>query len=157
MNGTIIGVKAPQKLIVKFFDKEVYPEGLQKIGGKKSDWIDLRAREDLKLEKGEFKLVNLGVAIELPEGFEAIIAPRSSTYKNFFVLQTNSVGVVDETYCGDNDEWKLPVLAVEATEIKKGERICQFRIIEHQPELEIEYVDHLGNADRGGFGSSGTK
>lgn len=146
-----------QKIKVKFFDKEVYPEGLQKIGGKKSDWIDLRARERIVLEKGIFKLIPLGVAIQLPEGYEAIIAPRSSTYKNFFILQTNSIGVVDETYCGDNDEWKLPVLAVEETVIEKGERICQFRIIEHQPELEIEVVESLGNEDRGGFGSSGTK
>ena len=78
-----------------------------------------------------------------------------NSYKNFFILQTNSIGVVDETYCGDNDEWKLPVLAVEGTVIEKGERICQFRIIEHQPELEIEVVESLGNKDRGGFGSSG--
>ena len=146
-----------KKLRVKFFDKEVYPDGLQKIGGKKSDWIDLRAREDITLEEGGFKLIPLGVAIQLPEGYEAIIAPRSSTYKNFFVMQTNSIGVVDETYCGDNDEWKLPVCAFQYTQIKKGERICQFRIIEHQPELEFECVDHLGNADRGGFGSSGNK
>lgn len=145
------------KLRVKFFDKTVYPEGLQKIGGKKSDWIDLRARKDIVLEKGSFAEIPLGVAIQLPEGYEAIVAPRSSTYKNFFILQTNSIGVIDEKYCGDNDEWKLPVRAVFDTEIKKGERICQFRIIEHQPELEIEYVDVLGNADRGGLGSSGTK
>ena len=145
------------KLRVKFFDKTLYPNGLQKIGGKKSDWIDLRAREDIVLEKGIHTLIPLGVAIQLPEGYEAIIAPRSSTYKNFYVLQTNSIGVVDETYCGDNDEWKLPVLAIHETEIKKGERICQFRIIEHQPDLEIEVVDALNNTDRGGFGSSGTK
>ena len=145
------------KLRVKFFDKNLYPYGLQKIGGKKSDWIDLRASKDIVLEKGSYTLIPLGVAIQLPEGYEAIIAPRSSTYKNFHVLQTNSIGVIDETYCGDNDEWKLPVLAIHETEIKKGERICQFRIIEHQPELEIEEVEFLGNADRGGFGSSGTK
>ena len=144
-----------QKIKVKFFDKEVYPEGLQKIGGKKSDWIDLRAREDIKLEKGIFKLIPLGVAIQLPEGYEAIIAPRSSTYKNFFVLQTNSIGVVDETYCGDNDEWKLPVLAVEETVIEKGERICQFRIVKNQPEIKFEVVDHLNEVSRGGIGSTG--
>ena len=146
-----------QKIKVKFFDKTVYPDGLQKIGGNKSDWIDLRAREDVTLYKGSFTLVPLGVAIQLPEGYEAIIAPRSSTYKNFLVIQTNSIGIVDESYCGDNDEWKLPVLAMHDTIIKKGERICQFRIIEHQPELEIEVVESLGNEDRGGFGSSGTK
>ena len=145
------------KIRVKFFDKTVYPNGLQKIGGKKSDWIDLRAREDITLEKGNFRKIPLGVAIQLPEGYEAIIAPRSSTYKNFHVLQTNSIGVVDETYCGDNDEWLLPVLAIHDTHIEKGERICQFRIIEHQPEFEVEEVEILGNADRGGLGSSGTK
>lgn len=145
------------KLRVKFFDPTLYKEGLKKIGGKKSDWIDLRAREDIVLEKGSFTLIPLGVAIQLPEGYEAIIAPRSSTYKNFHVLQTNSIGVVDETYCGDNDEWKLPVIAIHETEIKKGERICQFRIIEHQPDFDIEVVDVLGNEDRGGIGSSGTK
>lgn len=153
LNKEIINMK----IRVKFFDKEVYPNGLQKIGGKKSDWIDLRASEDVQLNQGVLYYVPLGVAIELPEGYEAIIAPRSSTYKNFHVLQTNSIGVVDETYCGDNDEWKLPVLAIHETEIKKGERICQFRIIEHQPEFEIEVVDVLGNEDRGGIGSSGTK
>lgn len=146
-----------KKIKVKFFDKEVYPNGLQKIGGKKSDWIDLRARESVVLEKGIFRKIPLGVAIQLPEGYEAIIAPRSSTYNNFFVLQTNSIGVVDETYCGDKDEWLLPVLAIHDTHIEKGDRICQFRIIEHQPELEVEEVEVLGNVSRGGFGTSGTK
>lgn len=146
-----------QKIKVKFLDKELYPDGLQKIGGSKSDWIDLRARNNIVLEKGIFTLIPLGVAIQLPKGYEAIIAPRSSTYKNFYVLQTNSIGIVDESYCGDNDEWKLPVIAMHDTVIKKGERICQFRIIEHQPELEIEVVESLENPDRGGFGSSGTE
>ena len=113
--------------------------------------------ETVELYKDGFTLIPLGVAIQLPEGYEALIAPRSSTFKNFGVLQTNSVGVVDETYCGDNDEWKIPVIANHNTTINKGERICQFRIIEHQPELVIEYVDSLNNADRGGFGSTGTK
>lgn len=146
-----------QKLRVKFFDKEVYPNGLQKIGGKKSDWIDLRAREDVVLEKGRLFYIPLGVAIELPEGYEALVAPRSSTPKNYFVLQANSIGIIDESFRGDNDQWCMPVYAIQDTEIKKGERICQFRIIEHQPELEFEYVDHLGNKDRGGWGTSGKK
>lgn len=144
------------KLRVKFFDPTLYPNGLRKIDGKKSDWIDLRARKDIVLEKGAYALIPLGVAIQLPEGYEAIIAPRSSTYKHFQVIQSNSIGVVDESYCGDNDEWGLPVIALHETEIKKGERICQFRIIEHQPDFEIEEVDVLGNEDRGGFGSTGT-
>lgn len=147
------------KLKVKFFDKDLYAgkNALRKIEDKKSDWIDLRARVDVTLKRGEFLKIPLGVAIQLPEGYEALLAPRGSTYKSFSVLQTNSVGVVDESYCGDNDEWMLPVLAVHDTKIEKGERICQFRIIEHQPELEIEVVDHLGNEDRGAFGSTGTK
>ena len=147
------------KLKVKFFDKDLYAgdNALRKVGGNKSDWIDLRAREDITLRSGEFKLIPLGVAIELPSGYEALIAPRSSTYKNFFITQTNSIGIIDESYCGDNDEWKLPVLASQYTKINKGERICQFRIIEHQPEFEIEVVESLNNENRGGFGSSGTK
>lgn len=145
------------KIRVKFFDKEVYPNGLQKIGGKKSDWIDLRAKETVSLKKGELFYLPLGVAIELPEGYEAIVAPRSSTPKNFFVLQANSIGIIDESFRGDNDEWKLPVYAIRDTDIEKGERVCQFRIIEHQPELEFEVVDHLGNEDRGGWGTSGKK
>ena len=114
------------KLIVKFFDKTLYPEGLQKIGGKKSDWIDLRAREDIVLEKGAFKLIPLGVAIKLPDGYEAIIAPRSSTYKNFFVLQTNSIGVVDETYCGDNDE--ILTFCYKVKEYKKKKWLIPDRV-----------------------------
>lgn len=146
-----------KKIRVKFFDKELYPNGLQKIGGKKSDWIDLRVAEDVQLIKGYLYLLPLGVAMELPEGYEAIIAPRSSTPKNFLMMQANSIGIVDESFKGDNDEWKMPVYAIEDSFIKKGERICQFRIIEHQPELEFEVVDHLGNEDRGGYGTSGKK
>lgn len=145
------------KIRVKFFDKEVYPNGLQKIGGKKSDWIDLRAREDVQLNQGDLYYVPLGVAMKLPEGYEAYIIPRSSTPKNFLVLQANSIGAIDETFNGDNDEWKMPVYAFRDTKIEKGERICQFRIMEHQPELEFEVVDCLGNEDRGGWGSTGTK
>ena len=145
------------KIRCKFFDKTVYPDGLQKIGGKRSDWIDLRAAEDVTLEKGRLYSIPLGVAIELPTGYEALVAPRSSTPKNFFVLMANSIGVIDETFRGDNDQWCMPAYAIQDTEIKKGERICQFRIIEHQPEIEFEVVDHLGNEDRGGWGTSGKK
>lgn len=142
---------------VKFFDKTVYPQGLQKIGGKRSDWIDLRASEDVKLLKDDLVYIPLGVAMELPEGYEAIIAPRSSTPKNFFILQANSIGIIDESFRGDNDEWKLPAYAIRDSIIKKGERICQFRIIEHQPEINFDVVDTLGNEDRGGWGTSGKK
>ena len=121
----------------------------------KSDWYDLRSAEDLELKAGEFKLIKLGVAIQLPEGYEALIAPRSSTFKNYGIIQTNSVGVVDETYCGDNDQWMMPALAMRDTVIHKNDRICQFRIIEHQPPVKIITVETLNNADRGGIGSTG--
>ena len=145
------------KIRCKFFDKTVYPDGLQKIGGNRSDWIDLRAAEDVTLKKGEVYYIPLGVAIELPKGYEALVAPRSSTPKNFFIIMANSIGVIDETFRGDNDQWCMPAYAIQDTEIKKGERVCQFRIIEHQPEIEFEVVDHLGNEDRGGWGTSGKK
>lgn len=127
---------------------------LEYIDGK-SDWIDLRAAEDVSLKKGEFKLVSLGVSMELPTGYEMIIAPRSSTFKNFHVLESNSVGIVDESFCSDDDVIKMPVLAMEDTEIHVNDRICQFRIIEHQPRIVFEEVDHLGGQTRGGFGSTG--
>ena len=127
---------------------------LEYIAGK-SDWIDLRSAEDVKLKAGEFHLVDLGISVQLPEGYEMITAPRSSTFKNFGLLQSNSIGVVDESYCGDNDILRMPVYAVRDTEIHVNDRIGQFRIIEHQPRIVFEEVDTLGNADRGGFGSTG--
>ena len=111
--------------------------------------------EDIELNPGDFALINLGVAIELPEGYEAHIAPRSSTFKTWGILQTNSVGVVDSTYCGPTDWWKMPVMATEYTHIKKGDRICQFRIMEIQPKLNFIPVDVLTGKNRGGFGSTG--
>lgn len=139
-------------LKVKYFSEDI--EKLRYIDGK-SDWIDLRSAADVELEAGEFKLIPLGIAIELPHGYEAHVVPRSSTFKNFGVLQVNSMGVIDETYCGDNDQWFMPVLAVRDTKICVNDRICQFRIMEHQPVLTFEQVDHLEGADRGGFGSTG--
>ena len=139
-------------LKVKYFSEDI--EKLIYIDGK-SDWIDLRSAADVELEAGEFKLIPLGIAIELPHGYEAHVVPRSSTFKNFGVLQVNSMGVIDETYCGDNDQWFMPVLAVRDTKICVNDRICQFRIMEHQPALTFEQVDHLEGADRGGFGSTG--
>ena len=145
------------KIKVKFFDKELYEgdNALKKIG-EKSDWIDLRAKEDVILKAGESCCIPLGVAMQLPEGYEAHLVPRSSTYKKWGIIQTNSIGIIDETYCGDNDEWALPVRADRNTIILKGDRICQFRIMEHQPDFEFEVVDSLNNADRGGFGSTGS-
>lgn len=121
------------------------------------DWIDLRAAEDVSMVVGDFKLIPLGIAMQLPEGYEAHIVPRSSTYKKWKIIQANHMGVIDESYCGDNDQWMFPAIALENTIIHKGDRICQFRIMEHQPELRFVEVSKLGNEDRGGFGSTGDK
>ena len=130
-------------------------EHIEKIA--KGDWIDLRAAVDVSLKQGETALIPLGIAMKLPDGYEAHLAPRSSTFKNFGIIQTNSIGIIDNSYSGDADEWMMPVMAMRDTEIKKNSRICQFRIVERQPEVEIEVVDKLGGPDRGGFGSTGTK
>jgi len=147
-------VKA-KTLKIKYFNKDMPP--LQVIEDTKSNWIDLRCSEDVWMNEGEFKLLPLGIAIQLPRGYEAIMAPRSSTFKNYGIMETNSIGVIDESYCGDNDMWKFAAYATRDTLIKKNDRICQFRIVEHQPHLFFETVDHLGNADRSGFGSTGVK
>jgi dUTP pyrophosphatase len=119
------------------------------------DWIDLRSAIDIRLEAGEFMLIPLGIAMQLPEGYEAHVKPRSSTYKNFGILMTNSVATIDNSFCGDGDEWFMPVYATIDTAIKKNDRICQFRIVEKQPEITFEEVDTLGNPDRKGIGSTG--
>jgi len=121
------------------------------------NWIDLRSAIDVELKQFEFKIIPLGISIQLPKGFEAEIKPRSSTYKNFGIIQTNSVGCVDETYAGNNDVWGMPALAMRDTKINKGDRICQFRINRVMPKLDIEKVETLENEDRGGFGSTGVK
>ena len=121
----------------------------------KGDWVDLRAAQDMKLWEGWRCRIPLGISVELPEGYEARVTPRSSTFKNWGIIQTNSVGVIDNSYCGDNDIWMMPVYATRFAEIKKNDRICQFRIVEKQPHLEFETVDHLDNEDRGGFGITG--
>ena len=140
------------KIRIKYFSQEI--EKLRYVDGK-SDWIDLRAAKEVELKKGEFALLPLGVAMELPAGYEAHVVPRSSTFKNFGVIQTNSMGVIDETYCGDNDQWFFPAYALRDTVIHVNDRICQFRIMEHQPALDFEETDVLGNEDRGGHGSTG--
>lgn len=139
---------------VRYLSDKIQP--LEYIDGK-SDWIDLRAAEDVALKAGDFKLIPLGIAMQLPKGYEAHIIPRSSTFKNFGVIQANHMGMVDESYCGDNDQWFFPAIAMRDTSIKAGDRICQFRIMEHQPQLTFEAVDTLGNEDRGGIGSTGTR
>ena len=129
-------------------------EKLRFIDGK-SDWIDLRSAEEVEMKAGEARLISLGIAVQLPKGYEAHVVPRSSTFKNFGLIQTNHMGVIDESYCGDNDEWRLPVLAVRDTCIHVNDRICQFRIMKHQPELKFEEFEHLDGCDRGGFGTTG--
>lgn len=138
------------KIDVKYFNGA---KKLKKI--EKGDWIDLSANETIALKKGEFKLIPLGVAMKLPDGYEANIVPRSSMYNNFKVLQTNSFGVIDSTYCGSSDEWKLPVIAMEDTIIHKGDRLCQFRLNKIQPHIEFNTVDDLDSISRGGFGTTG--
>lgn len=126
---------------------------LQKEG---SDWIDLRAAEEVKMSPNQFKLIPLGVSMKLPEGYEAHIVPRSSTFKTWGIIQTNHMGVIDESYCGDDDQWMMPVLATRAVIIHKNDRICQFRIVKKQPKIVFQEVDSLGEESRGGFGSTGT-
>lgn len=139
---------------VKYHSKEI--EKLRYIAGK-SDWIDLRSAENVDMKKGEFRLISLGVSIQLPEGYEAVIVPRSSTFQNFGIIQTNHMGVIDETYCGDHDLWMMPALAVRDTKIRVNDRICQFRILKHQPSVFFEETECLGNPDRGGIGSTGVQ
>ena len=141
-----------ENIRIKYFTDKI--DRLEYIDGK-SDWIDLRASETVELKAGEFKLIPLGVAMQLPKGYEAHIVPRSSTFKNFGIIQTNHQGVVDCSYCGDNDQWFMPVLAVRDTHISFNDRICQFRIMENQPKIAFDEVVSLSSTDRGGFGSTG--
>ena len=141
-----------EQIKIKYFTDKI--DKLEYIDGK-SDWIDLSASEEVTLKKGEFKLIPLGVAMELPKGYEAHIVPRSSTYKNFGLIQANHCGIVDGSYCGDNDMWRMPVIAMRDTTIHVNDRICQFRIMEHQPKIIFEETEKLDNEDRGGIGSTG--
>ena len=140
------------EIAIKYFSEVI--ERLRYIDGK-SDWVDLRAAADVSLKKGEFALIPLGIAMQLPAGCEAHVVPRSSTFKNFGILQVNSMGVIDESYGGDDDQWFFPALAVRDTEIHVNDRICQFRIMEHQPVLSFREVEKLTGENRGGFGSTG--
>ena len=121
------------------------------------DWIDLRAAERVEMKQGEFRLISLGVSMQLPQGYEAHVVPRSSTFKKWGVIQANSMGVIDESYCGDHDIWYFPALAMRDTIIEKGDRICQFRIMQKMPEVQLETVEFLSAPDRGGIGSTGEK
>ncbi len=144
--------KKMETIRIKYFTDKI--DKLTYIDGK-SDWIDLRAAEDVDMKKGEFKLIPLGVAMELPRGYEAHVVPRSSTFKNFGIIQTNHQGVIDCSYCGDNDQWFMPAYALRDTQIHVNDRICQFRIVENQPKIIFDEVEHLEHEDRGGIGSTG--
>ena len=143
-------VRMEMEIKIKYFNDVQEIEALE-VG----DWIDLRSAESVDIKAGEYKLIRLGVAMELPEGYEALVAPRSSTFKNYGILLANSLGIIDESYKGDNDEWKFLAYATRDTHVEKNERICQFRIIEHQPKIKLTKVESLGNADRGGIGTTG--
>lgn len=136
---------------IKYFDHEIDKINTIDIG----DWIDLRAAETIEIKKGEFKLIPLGIGMILPEGYEANIVPRSSTFKNFGIIQTNSFGVIDNSYSGDNDQWFFPAYALRDTVINKNDRICQFRLNKIQDPIDFIEVEHLNNTDRGGHGSTG--
>jgi dUTP pyrophosphatase len=141
-----------ENIRIKYFTDKI--DRLEYIDGK-SDWIDLRASETVELKAGEFKLIPLGVAMQLPKGYEAHVVPRSSTFKNYGLLQVNSCGIIDGSYCGDDDMWRMPVYATRDIVVNINDRICQFRIVENQPQIVFEEVTSLGNANRGGFGSTG--
>jgi len=142
------------KLSIKIkYHTDILPIELNPDG----DWIDLRVAEDVEMKPGDFKLISLGVSMKLPEGYEAHIVPRSSTFKNWGIIQANHMGVIDNSYSGNNDIWKFPAIAIRDTHIYKNERICQFRIMKKQPALEFDIVDRLDDTDRGGFGTSGRK
>ena len=153
------------KIRIKYFEEATK---LKKIA--KGNWIDVYANKDVFVKVNERAMIPLGFALELPRGWEAHLAPRSSTFKTWGIIQTNSVGVVDDTYIGDNDQWHMPVYCLEGkgtelidgeeikgTWIRKGDKIAQFRIMEVMPEIEFDEVESFGNSDRGGFGSTGSK
>ena len=140
-----------EKIKIKYFDNEI--DKIEKIS--KGDLIDLRSAETVSLKKGEFRLISLGVGMKLPDGYKANVYPRSSTYKNFGIILANSVGQIDNSYSGDNDEWKFPAIALRDTVIHKNDRICQFEIQKVQPEIKFEEVEYLDDVSRGGIGSTG--
>ena len=136
---------------IKYMDKDLKPID----AAHKGEWIDLRSAETIEMNAGEFRKIRLGVAMQLPPGYEAIIAPRSSTFDKWGIIFLNSIGIIDNLYCGDNDEWHVAVMALRKTKIHKNDRICQFRILHGQPSLQFIEVEHMDSPDRGGFGSTG--
>lgn len=122
----------------------------------KGDWIDLRAAEDVDMTAGDYYLIPLGISIKLPEGYEAHVVPRSSTFKKWGIIQANHMGIIDNSYSGDEDQWHFPAIALRTTHIHKNDRICQFRLVKNQEPIEFVETDHLDEVNRGGFGSTGT-
>ena len=142
-----------ENIKIKYHNKNI-----EKVAAiQNGDWIDLRAAETVDMKAGEFRLISLGISMKLPEGYEANIVPRSSTFKKWGVLQVNSMGVIDNSYCGENDIWMFPALAIRNTTINEGDRICQFRIVKKMADIEFIEVEHMEDEDRGGFGSTGEK
>ena len=148
-----INQKDVEKLTIKI--KYLCPALLEIEHIAVGNWIDLRSAARMTIRKGDTAMIPLGVAMQLPEGYEAIVAPRSSTLKRWGIIMTNSIGIIDESYCGDDDQWWFPAYALRDTLIDVNDRICQFRIIKHQPDIEFVEVKKLGNQNRGGFGSTG--
>lgn len=142
---------AALEILVKYHDQDLGKIEKIPVG----DWIDLRSAERVDMEAGQFRLISLGVSMKLPEGYEAHVVPRSSTFKKWGVLQANGIGIIDESYCGENDVWMFPALAMRQTTIFKGDRICQFRIVKKMPEVKFKEVKKLNGKNRGGFGSTG--
>lgn len=140
-----------KEILVRYHNNNI--DKIEKLS--KGDWIDLRAAETVELKAGDFKIISLGVSMKLPEGYEAHIVPRSSTFKKWGILQTNHMGVIDNSYSGDNDIWGMPVLAMRDTIINENDRICQFRIVERMGHIQMTEADRLDGTDRGGFGSTG--
>ena len=138
---------------IKYFDKTLPKIEKMKIG----DWVDLRSAERVEMKQGEYKLLKLGVGMEIPRGYEAWVVPRSSTPKQFGIIMANSIGIIDNSYNGDEDQWRFPAIAIRDTVIEKGDRICQFRIMVNQPKFFFEEVEHLNEVNRGGIGSSGKR
>ena len=154
-------------LRIKYFDGATE---LEKIT--KGNWIDVYANKDVFIPLYGYAMIPLGFALELPKGWEGHLAPRSSTFKTWGIMQTNSVGIVDDTYIGDNDQWHFPAqctmakttekvniegnkVTVMGTWIRRGDKIGQFRIMESMPEIDFIKVDSLNNEDRGGFCTTG--
>jgi dUTP pyrophosphatase len=153
VGGIYLALKKDVDIKVKYFDPSITPIEKISVG----DWLDLRSAETVELKAGEYKAIPLGVGMILPDGYEAHVLPRSSTFKNYGVILTNSMGVIDNSYSGDGDEWHFIAYATRDTKILKNDRICQFRIMSNQPTIRFLIVEKLREISRGGIGSTGKK